>query len=458
MPSNPRQLALEALRLISKRGAYADLALDRVLHQSKNLTPQDRRLTTELVYGVTRRQRTLDALIDRFARQPARKQPPDLRLILQLGIYQICFLDLIPPSAAVNTSVDLAKQNKLEGLAGLVNAILRAISTAHQNDTLRSCLEGQGLGVKHSFPDWLIELWQNEFGTDETEKLCQWFNRSPHIDLRVNRLRSHPDTVLSAFAEAGIIATPLPHIPYALRLPQGAGAIADLPGYKEGWWSVQDASAQLAALLLDPQPHEVIIDACAAPGGKTTHIAELMGNTGTIWACDRYAQRLKKLQQNCDRLGLTNIKIRDGDSREFADFENSCDRVLLDVPCSGLGTLHRHADARWRQQPDEPEELHKIQMELLERASTWVKSSGSIVYSTCTLHPVENELVIQEFLAEHPNWRLGEVEPTHPAASFITSEQWIEVIPHHHDMDGFFMVKLRKFMKDRVLRHLLSPQ
>lgn len=454
MSFNPRQLALEALRLISKRGAYADLALDRVLSRSpnpspaqpksQNLTPQDRSLVTELVYGVTRRRRTLDAFIDRFARQPACKQQPDLRLILQLGIYQICFLDRMPPSAAVNTSVDLAKHNKLAGLSGLVNAVLRAIASAKQNDTLWACLEGQGPGVKHSFPDWLVQLWQDKFGADETEKLCQWFNQSPHIDLRVNRLRSHPDTVLSAFAEAGIIATPLPHIPYALRLPQGAGAIADLPGYTEGWWSVQDASAQLAALLLEPQSHEVIIDACAAPGGKTTHIAELMGNAGTIWACDRSAQRLKKLQQNCDRLGLTNIKIRDGDSREFADFENKCDRVLLDVPCSGLGTLHRHADARWRQAPDEPEKLHKIQIELLERASTWVRSGGSIVYSTCTLHPVENELVIQPFLTEHPNWRLGEVAIAHPAAQFITRDRWIEVIPHHHDMDGFFMARLKK--------------
>ncbi|WP_019499875.1 16S rRNA (cytosine(967)-C(5))-methyltransferase [Pseudanabaena sp. PCC 6802] len=454
MSSRPRQLAFEALRSISQRGAYADVALDRVLSrshnpsqshsQSQDLTPRDRHLTTELVYGVTRRQRTLDALIDRFARQPAHKQPPDLRLILQLGIYQICFLDLIPPSAAVNTSVDLAKHNKLAGLAGLVNAVLRAISTAKQNDTLWSYLEDKGLGIKHSFPDWLIQLWQDKFGADETEKLCQWFNRSPHIDLRVNRLRSHPETVLSAFAKAGITAIPLPHIPYALRLPQGAGAIADLPGYNEGWWSVQDASAQLAALLLDPQPHEVIIDACAAPGGKTTHIAELMGNEGKIWACDRSAQRLQKLQQNCDRLGLTNIKIRDGDSRKFTDFENSSDRVLLDVPCSGLGTLHRHADARWRQTPNEPDKLHQIQIELLERASKWVKPSGSIVYSTCTLHPVENELVIQQFLAGRSDWQLGEVAPTHPAAQFLTPSQWIEVIPHHHDMDGFFMARLEK--------------
>jgi 16S rRNA (cytosine967-C5)-methyltransferase len=444
MSSNPRQLAFEALRLINKRGAYADIALDLTLRNARGLSANDRRLATELVYGVTRRQRTLDRAIDNFARQPSQKQPPDLRLILQLGIYQICFLDRVAPSAAVNTSVDLAKQNKLVGLAGLVNAVLRAIATAQANGTLGKDLERQGVGVQHSFPDWLVQLWQEKFGSAETEQLCQWFNQSPHIDLRVNRLRADPDMVISAFAKAGISATLLDRIPYALRLSQGAGAIPNLPGYAEGWWSVQDASAQLAALLLDPQPHDLVIDACAAPGGKTTHIAELMGDRGTIWACDRSAQRLKKLQQNCDRLGLTSIKIRTGDSREFADFQDIADRILLDVPCSGLGTLHRHADARWRQHPDEPDKLHQIQIELLERASTWLKSTGSIVYSTCTLHPSENESVIHQFLAERTDWHLSQIPPGHPAAQFITPAQWIEVIPHHHDMDGFFMAKLEK--------------
>ncbi len=446
--SNPRQLALEALRLISKRGAYADVALDRVLSSSQDISGQDRRLATEIVYGVTRRSRSLDALIDKFARQRSQQQQPDLRLILQIGIYQICFLDQVPSSAAVNTSVNLAKQNKLAGLAGLVNAVLRAIATAQANDTLWQGLEHEGLGVLHSFPDWLIQLWQDKFGAAETAQLCQWFNQSPHIDLRVNRLRADPATVIAAFAEVGVVATPIESIPYALRLAQGAGAIPKLPGYAEGWWSVQDASAQLATLLLDPQPHEVVIDACAAPGGKTTHIAELMDDAGVIWACDRSAQRLKKLQQNCDRLGLKSIKIRDGDSREFADFKGIADRVLLDVPCSGLGTLHRHADARWRQNADEPTKLSKIQLELLEQAVTWIKTDRNtgrtIVYSTCTLHPLENELVIRQFLASFAGWHLSQIPSNHPVARFINPAQLIEVIPHRHNMDGFFMAKLER--------------
>jgi 16S rRNA (cytosine967-C5)-methyltransferase len=449
MSSNPRQLALEALRLISKRGAYADVALDRILNSSQDISGQDRRLATEIVYGVTRRTRSLDALIDKFARQRSQQQQPDLRLILQIGIYQICFLDQVPSSAAVNTSVNLAKQNKLAGLAGLVNAILRAIATAAAANTLWQGLEHEGLGVLHSFPDWLIKLWQDKFGPAETAQLCQWFNQSPHIDLRVNRLRADPDMVIAAFAEVGVAATSIESIPYALRLAQGAGAIPKLPGYAEGWWSVQDASAQLASLLLDPQPHDVVIDACAAPGGKTTHIAELMEDTGVIWACDRSAQRLKKVQQNCDRLGLKSIKIRDGDSREFSDFKGIADRVLLDVPCSGLGTLHRHADARWRQNAEEPDRLSKIQLELLAQAVTWVKNDenagGAIVYSTCTLHPIENELVIRQFLASFAAWHLSQIPIDHPTARFTNPSQLIEVIPHRHNMDGFFMAKLEEF-------------
>jgi 16S rRNA (cytosine967-C5)-methyltransferase len=444
MSPNPRQLALEALRLISKRGAYADVALDRVLNSTQDISGQDRRLVTDIVYGVTRRARSLDALIDKFARQRSQQQQPDLRLILQIGIYQICFLDRVPSSAAVNTSVNLAKQNKLAGLAGLVNAILRAIATAEANNTLWQGLEHEGLGVLHSFPDWLIQLWQDQFGAPETAQLCQWFNQSPHIDLRVNRLRADPAKVIAAFAEVGVVATPIEPIPYALRLAQGAGAIPKLPGYTEGWWSVQDASAQLASLLLDPQPHDVVIDACAAPGGKTTHIAELMGDSGVIWACDRSAQRLKKVQQNCDRLGLKSIKIRAGDSREFSDFKEIADRILLDVPCSGLGTLHRHADARWRQNPDEPAKLSKIQLELLEQAATWIKNNGNIVYSTCTLHPMENELVIRQFLASFTEWRLSQIPSSHPATTFINPTQLIEVLPHLHNMDGFFMAKLER--------------
>lgn len=440
---------LEALRLIHRRGAYADVALDRMFHHAGNIDSRDRHLITELVYGVTRRQRTLDAIVDKFARKPDQKIPLDLRLILHLGIYQLCYLDHIPASAAVNTSVDLVKQNKLAGLAGLVNAVLRNVSRAIANQTLFNGIEG--LGELHSFPDWLVDLWVGEFGELGAEQLCRWFNQTPHIDLRVNRLIATPTEVTTAFADAGIEVKPLPYLPDALRLPQGAGSINELPGFSQGRWTVQDASAQLAAILLDPQPGETIVDACAAPGGKTTHIAELMGDRGVVWACDRSANRLKRLQENCDRLSLKSIRIRTGDSREFTEFINQADRVLLDVPCSGLGTLHRHADARWRQSAEEPDKLAIVQTELLEQACQWVKPGGCIVYSTCTLHPAENEGVIAKFLANHPDWQLEPPDPQSYAAHFMADgKSWLKILPYQHDMDGFFLAKLARISPNQT--------
>ncbi len=448
MLPNPRQLAFLALRSVHG-GAFADIALDRVLQQapSRSATSQnDRRLATELVYGSIRRQRTLDALIDQFAKKPANQQPPDLRLILHLGLYQLRYLNHVPAAAAVDTTVELAKQNGFQGLAGFVNGLLRQYL---RQCTDRDCLKlptdpVQRLGIQQSYPDWIVQLWIEQFSLTEAEQLCEWLNRAPLIDLRVNPLRSSIEQVETAMAAAGIEVSRVAGLPQALRLPQGIGSIQHLPGFTEGWWTVQDSSAQLVSHLLDPQPGELVIDACAAPGGKTTHIAELMHDQGTIWAFDRYASRLKKLKETVERLQLQSIHLCPQDSRESDQFTGQADRVLLDAPCSGLGTLHRHADARWRQSPATVAELAKLQMELLDRAATWVKPSGVLVYATCTLHPSENEAIVQQFLHQNPHWQIIPPESTGPIARWFEPSGWIKVLPHQHNMDGFFMVRLQQ--------------
>jgi 16S rRNA (cytosine967-C5)-methyltransferase len=446
---NLRQVALEALRDV-EQGAFADAALDKRLHRG-DLSECDRRLTTELVYGCVRRRRTLDALISQFATKPADQQPPLLRLILHLGLYQIRYLSQIPASAAVDTTVDLAKINGFGGLAGFVNGLLR--------QTLRQAAERESgdpldlpadpvsrIGIWHSMPDWIVQQWIAQFGEAETAQLCAWFNQPPSIDLRVNRLRASVEQVEAAMQAAGVTVERLAGFPLALRLRSHRGPIPALPGYSEGWWSVQDASAQLVGALLDPQPGETVIDACAAPGGKTTHLAELMGDRGLIWAGDRSVNRLKKVLQNAERLQLTSIQLCPGDSRTLTQFTGQADRVLLDAPCSGLGTLHRHADARWRQTPDSVQALAQLQAELLRHVATWVKPGGTLVYATCTLHPDENERVVQDFLAEHPlekpQWRIESLPADHPAARFQQPEGWLRILPHRHDLDGFFMAKL----------------
>ncbi|KAM3099907.1 16S rRNA (cytosine(967)-C(5))-methyltransferase [Phormidesmis sp. 146-12] len=443
VPQNSRQLAFFALRSIYQ-GAFADVALDQGLRQN-GLPDLDRRLVTELVYGSVRRQRSLDALIDQFAKKKAIHQPPDLRVILHLGFYQLRYLNQIPASAAVNTTVDLAKQNGFPGLTGFVNGLLRqylrASETADPLQLPNNPIER--LGILHSFPDWIVQVWFDQFGLEATEALCDWMNRSPQIVLRINTLKTTLETVESALQTAGIQTQRVPHLPQALQL-QNPGSIQKLPGFQTGDWIVQDSSAQLVSYLLDPQPEETIADACAAPGGKTMHLAELMSDRGTVWAVDKTPSRLKKLRENADRLGLQSIQICTGDSRALPQFVGRCDRVLIDAPCSGLGTLNRHADARWRQTPDSVLELAQLQQAILNHAATWVKPNGSLVYATCTLHPAENEQIIQNFLTQHPEWRVDRPESTPTLAPFFTSEGWAKVLPHHHNMDGFFMVRLTK--------------
>jgi 16S rRNA (cytosine967-C5)-methyltransferase len=443
MLPSARQLAFLALRSI-QAGAFSDVAVDRVL-RSAQLSQLDRGLVTELVYGTVRRQRTLDALIDQLAKKPAHQQPPDLRLILQLGLYQLRYLSHIPAAAAVDTTVELAKQNGLQGLAGFVNGLLRQYGRqSAEQDCLRLPADPVGrIGVQHSYPDWIVQRWLHQFGPAETEQLCTWFNKPPVIELRVNVLRATVEQVEAAMQTAGIAVQRRAGLPQALQLPTGVGAIQNLPGFAEGWWTVQDGSAQLVSHLLDPQPGELVIDACAAPGGKTTHIAELMQDQGTIWAFDRYASRLKKLKATLERNQLQSIHLCPQDSRTSEQFMGQADRVLLDAPCSGLGTLHRHADARWRQTPETVAELVLLQTQLLERCATWVKPGGVLVYATCTLNTDENELLIQQFLHQHPDWQIVAPEPSNPAAPFAQPIGWLQVLPHHQQMDGFFMVRLQ---------------
>lgn len=459
---SPRQLAFIALRDVHK-GAYVDIALDRVL-QKINIPDNDRRLVTELVYGCTRRQRTLDALIDQLGKKKSHQQPKDLRTILHLGLYQLRYQERIPPSAAVNTTVQLAKENGFSGLTGFVNGFLRQYirltekvgeegdqgrEGAEQRNSLHPLLKlpenpVERLGILYSFPDWIIQVWVEQFGLQETEQLCQWMNKTPAIDLRVNPLRVSIEDVEAALQSVHVSCHRLLHLPQALRLTSHAGSIQNLPGYNQGWWTIQDSSAQLVSHLLDPQPGEVVIDVCAAPGGKTTHIAELMRDEGKIFACDRTASRLKKLKENTQRLNLKSIQVCIGDSRNFSEFTNTAHRVLLDAPCSGLGTLHRHADARWRQTPKTVEELSVLQKELLSHTSSFVKPGGVLVYSTCTLHPKENEGVILSFLDNNPNWEIEAPSIDFLNSGDLSTEGWIKVLPHQKKMDGFFMVRLRK--------------
>ncbi len=417
---------LSVLQQVEGQGAYADVALHRVLSQ-RGWTAAQRAFITEVALGMVRRRRTLDAWLHHFCPKGV---PPDIRHLVHLGMYQIAFLDRVPPAAAVHSTVELVKAGTRAGLTGLVNGVLRAFLRADREALLTT------LGDRHSYPDWLLALWEAEWG--DPEPFCEWFNRPPALDLRVNPLKTNREALAQRLREAGWISEILADAPHGLRVRGATGPIPQLPGFAEGEWSVQDAAAQWAVPLLDPQPGEILIDGCAAPGGKTTHLAEYTGDRATIWACDVHPHRLRTVTTNAQRLGLRSIRVRAGDSRQFRDWEAIADRVLLDVPCSGLGTLHHHADARWRMTPAQWPGLGQLQQELLQAAALWVKPGGVLLYVTCTLHRAENEGVVNQFLATHPHWQRVPLP-------------WAEVTPEgfgyttpRGDRSGFFFAKLRR--------------
>jgi len=306
-----RQIAFLTIREIEQKQGYTDVVLARYLNKNSYLSKLDKNLINQLVYGTVRHKRTLNSLINQLAQKKARQQPLNLRIILQLGLYQLCYLDKIPPSAVVNTSVELAKQNGLKKLAGVVNGILR--------NYLRQSQEGKEvlqlpselipkLGVKYSFPDWIVKTFLAQLPSAEVESLLTWYNQPSPLDVRVNKLRITRQELQARWEEQGINAVKLDYVADGLRLTKNVGDITKLFGFEQGYFTIQAGSTQLVSYILNPQPHEIIIDACAAPGGKTTHIAELMGNEGKIWACDYLASRLVKVKENAQRLGITNIE------------------------------------------------------------------------------------------------------------------------------------------------------
>jgi 16S rRNA (cytosine967-C5)-methyltransferase len=405
-------------------GAFADNALERELAKT-NLAPLDRGLATELAYGAIRQRLLLDAWIDAHGRLKANRQPPRLRWLLHVGLYQLLFSSRVPASAAVNTSVQLAKEAGFARLAPVVNGLLRAVARAHnphgdEADAARPLIPWQGLALpdaaaaslalRHSLPPWLATQLLQWCRPEEAEAFGRSSNTPPALDLRINRRRSSRAQVLAAFGAAGLTARALDDQEWGLCLAAASGDLRGLPGFKEGHWCVQDRTAQAIAPLLAPQPGQRVLDACAAPGGKSTQLAELMDDQGEIWAVDRSEARLKKVVANAERLGMVSLQVLAADAADLLEirpqWRGYFDRILLDAPCSGLGTLARHADARWRIEPDTIAELVNQQQRLLERLAHLLQPAGRLVYATCTVHPQENGEVVDAFLASHPSWQL----------------------------------------------------
>lgn len=407
----PRRLAWEVLEAVAA-GAYADVALERAL-RGQSLAPADRGLITELAYGAIRQRRWLDAWLDRLGKVPARKQPPRLRWLLHLGLYQLLCMERIPAAAAVNTSVELAKCHGLGRLAPVVNGLLRGALRAREAGEALTLPTDPALrlALQQSLPDWFCQELMAWCGVATAERVARACNQVPPLDLRVNRLRSTPEVVQAALEAAGLTVVAIPDCPDGLQVLGSGGDLRRWPGYEEGHWCVQDRAAQWVAPLLNPQPGERVLDACAAPGGKATHLAELMGDQGEVWAIDRSPGRLQRVAANAARLGTGCLQAMAADAGALLErkpqWRGAFQRILLDAPCSGLGTLARHADARWRVTPDSVAQLVPLQARLLEAMVPLLAPGGTLVYATCTIHPAENKERIAAFLQAHPEISLS---------------------------------------------------
>lgn len=444
MPADPRQLAFIVLSREAE-GAYSDLALDAELAQQPQLDPRDRALVTELVYGVLRYRGRLDFALRQACSKPLERLDPPVLRLLRLGAYQILCLERIPPSAAVNTTVELARRIRLERATGFINGVLRGLLRRLESIPWPP-VESQPLGhLQHwlSLPKWLAKAWLEEYGAQEACALAEAMLQRPPLTLRANTLVTDRDTLLAELTAAGVTAEPCRFAPEGLRLADARGLARLAPET----FQVQDQASMLVPHLLGIQPGERVLDACAAPGGKTTQLAALAGNRAELLALDLHPQRAELVRQGAQRLGCQGVEVRCWDLTQNPDFipAGSLDRVLLDAPCSGLGVLRRNPESRWRRTPESIVELAGLQLQLLTNLAPLLRPGGTLVYSLCTTSPAETESVVERFLAGHPDYRRQPLQELVPAGwqELLDDRGALRTSPVRHDgMDAFYAVRL----------------
>lgn len=412
----------------------------------------DRALATEIVYGTARRQGTLDYYLQHVVSRPWAKLDPRLLQILRAGAYELLYLDRVPARAAIHQAVELAKTELSAGAAGFANGVLRTLQRQRSAIPLPSAADDpEGyLAVVHSHPRFLVRRYLQQFSFAEAETLCIANNRVPDLTVRVNRLRSEPAVAAAGLAQAGVTTVPGRWLPEALRLAGTAGQTpAGLPGFQAGDFTFQDEASMLVARVVDPQPGDYVLDACSAPGTKAGHLAELMGDRGRVAAADIDARRLARVAAGSRRLGLNSVTTHRLDARDgtalAALVDGGFDRVLVDAPCSGLGTLARRPDLRWQKDEADIKALASLQTAILAGAATAVKPGGVLVYSTCTTTKEENFDVVAGFLMARPDFAPAALAPCLPAALAADAvDHQLMLWPHRHGTDGFFIARLRR--------------
>ncbi len=426
-----REMALKSLYKIEKNGAYSNIVLDETIKRNKELSNRDIGLMSEIVYGVTTWKITIDEIVKKHSNIKLKKISPWVLNILRMGIYQIVFLDKIPKSAAVNESVNLAKKYGNRGAVGFVNAILRKVEKSDYEDLVSIQNIQERISKTTSMPMWLVEKLIEEKGEKETEAICKCSNLKPNLIVRVNTLKTTTEDFLKTLEEQNIEYKKTTQQNFIIL--KNIKNLENLELFKQGYFTVQDLSAGLAGSTLNPKPGEKVLDCCSAPGGKTTYLAEIMENKGYIEAWDVHEHRVNLVEQTSKRLGINIINTKVKDATIFdKKYVEKFDKILLDVPCLGIGVIKRKPDIKWQRKPDDIEEITKLQLKILTTCSNYLKKGGELVYSTCSILKEENQNIIERFLKENRNYKF--FDDNNPYININTNEI----------QDGFFICKLTK--------------
>lgn len=444
MINKAREIALKALYKIEKEDAYSNITLNQVLKENKNIDERDVGLISELVYGTITWKLTLDEIIKKYSNIKLKKISVWILNILRMGIYQIIFLDKIPKSAAVNESVNLAKRYGHKSSSNFVNAILRKVSVNDYKELEEIKDDKERISKTTSMPMWIIEELLKQKDIKEVEEICKNSNLKPNTTIRINKLKTNKKELEEKLGKRKIkyLEGSLEDF-FVLKKVKN---IENIDLFKEGFFTVQDEGAGLIVDVLAPKEDECILDACSSPGGKTTYIAEKMKNKGKIEAWDIHEHRVKLVQNAAKRLGINIIQAKTQDATEFnQDLVGKFDKILLDVPCLGLGVIKRKPDIKWKRKKEDIEEITKIQKAILDNCSKYLKKNGELVYSTCSILKEENEDIIERFLKENLDFKIcKENEKNYEnIVIFGEKDKYINIYPSNEN-DGFFICKLRK--------------
>ena len=408
------------LLAIDRDGQYSHLVLRDVLDKYQYLSKQERAFLTRLTEGTVERMLTLDYVIDQFSKIKVKKMKPLIRELMRLSVYQIMYMDGVPDSAVCNEAVKLARKRGFSGLSGFVNGVLRSVARGWKDVAF------QNESVRYSVPEWIIDGWNADYGRDVTEKMLEAFMQPAKITVRTNTQKCTPEELKDRLSQEGVTVEAIEGISYAFAL-SGFDYLAGLGSFQDGWFYVQDISSMTVAHAADPKKGDYIIDVCAAPGGKSSHLAELLDGSGMVEARDLTEYKVGLIEENILRHDLHNMKAVQQDATLFDEASvEKADILICDLPCSGLGVIGRKSDIRYKMTAEKAHDLAVLQQEMLDTVWKYVKRGGKLIYSTCTIHKEENEDNVAAFLQKHPQFTLVEQRQIFPMEG----------------SDGFFVAKM----------------